>query len=124
MPSYLSVIDEPTLKNIKEVYSSPTISGGSLTLNLNNGNIFLVSLNASILSFTISNPPNSAFVGNFVLVFTADGTARGVVWPASIIWNLGSTPTLTSTNGKKDIFNFITYDGGTTWYGSIGGQNI
>lgn len=124
MPAYLSVIDRPTFKNIKDVYSSPSISGGILTLNLNNGNIFLVNLNANILTITISNPPNSTFAGNFVLVFTADGTARGVAWPSSVKWNLGSTPTLTSTNRKKDIFNFITYDGGTNWYGSIGGQNI
>lgn len=124
MPAYLSVIDKPTLKNIKEVYSSPSILSGILTLNLNNGNVFLVNLNANITLITISNPPNSAFVGNFVLVFTADGTARVVAWPASVKWNSGNAPTLTSTNGKKDIFNFITYDGGTNWYGSIGGQNI
>lgn len=124
MPKNLSIIDKATLKSVKEVYSSPTISGGSLTLNLNNGNIFLVSLNANISSITISNPPDSLLVGNFVLIFTGDGTSRSVIWPASIKWNLGSTPTLTSTNGKKDVFNFITYDGGTNWYGSIGGQNI
>lgn len=124
MPAYLSVIDKPTFKNIKEVYSSPSISSGILTLNLNNGNVFLVNLSANILTITISNSPNSAFVGNFVLVFTADGNARGVAWPNSIEWGELGPPTLTSTNGKKDIFNFITYDGGTTWYGSIGGQNI
>jgi hypothetical protein len=124
MPKYLSVIDKPTFKNIKEVYSSPSISSGFLTLNLNDGNVFLVNLNANILTITISNPPNSAFVGNFVLVFTADGTARGVAWPNSIKWGEVGAPTLTSTNGKKDIFNFITYDGGTNWYGSVAGQNI
>lgn len=124
MADYLSIIDKPTFENFKEVYSSPSISGGFLTLDLNNGNIFLVSLNANILLITISNPPSSSFVGTFVLVFTADGNTRGVNWPASVKWNNGTTPTLTSTNGKKDIFNFTTYDGGANWYGSIGGQNI
>jgi hypothetical protein len=40
----------------------------------------------------------------------------GVKWPG------GTAPTLTTTNGKYDIFSFI-YDG-TNWYGFIGGQNF
>lgn len=124
MAKLLGTVDKPTLKNYKIVYSTPSISSGNLTLNLNDGNIFLVSLNANIMILSITNPPTSSFVGNFILVFTADGNARGVAWPNSIKWNNGTTPTLTSTNGKKDIFNFITYDGGTNWYGNIGGQNI
>jgi hypothetical protein len=33
-------------------------------------------------------------------------------------------PTLTSTNLKKDMFTFITINGGTEWLGFIAGQNF
>lgn len=124
MPEFLGTLDRGTFKNYKEIYSSPTISTGQLTINLNNGNIFNVSLNANITIFTISNIPTSSFTANFTLIFTADGNARGVSWPASIKWPSATPPTLTTTNGKRDIFSFVTLDGGTNWYGFVGGQNI
>lgn len=124
MPQVLGTLEKGTFKNYKEIYSSPTISTGQLTLDLNNGNVFNVSLNAAITIMTISNIPTSSFVANFSLIFTADGTARAVAWNTAIKWPAGTPPTLTSTNGKRDVFSFITLDGGTNWYGFVGGQNI
>lgn len=124
MPQFLATLDKGTLKNYKEIYTSPSISGGQLTLNLTNGNIFNVSLNAAITIMTISNIPTSSFAANFTLIFTADGTARAVSWTPSIKWPSGTAPTLTSTNGKRDAFTFVTLDGGTTWLGFVGGQNF
>jgi hypothetical protein len=121
---FLVTIDKGTLKNYKEIYTSPTISTGQLTLNLSNGNVFNVSLNANITIMTITNVPSSSFAANFSLIFTADGTARGVAWAPAIKWPSGTAPTLTSTNGKRDVFSFVTTDGGTNWYGFVGGQNI
>lgn len=123
MPKELGTFTSSTIENFKESETSVSIISNTLTLDLNNGNIFNVSLNANISTITINNPPSSQFVGNFTIIFTADGTARGLIWPASVRWSV-SPPTLTTTNGKKDIFNFITYDGGTNWYASIGGQNL
>ena len=112
------------IRDYSETVSSPTISAGTLTLNLETSNIFTVSLNAAITTLTISNPPASGSGGSFTLIFTADGTARAVTWPASIKWAGGTAPTLTSTSGKVDSFAFFTSDGGTTWQGYIGGQNF
>jgi hypothetical protein len=105
-----------------ETFTSPTISGGALTLNLNNGSHFTVALNANT-SITVSNVPASKAV-SFTLMFTADGTPRTVTWPTGTVWAQGAAPTMTSTNGKRDFFTFITYDGGTTWFGFVGGQNF
>jgi hypothetical protein len=107
-----------------EKTSAPTISSGSLTLNLNNGSIFLVSLNAAITSITISNTPSTSNTAvGFSLIFTADGTARSITWPASVKWAGGTAPTLTSTNAKRDVLSFVSTDQGTTWLGFVGGQN-
>ena len=112
------------LRDYSETVSSPTISAGTLTLNLETSNIFTVALNAAISTLTISNPPASGSGGSFTLIFTADGTPRSVTWPASIKWAGGTAPTITSTSGKADSFAFFTSDGGTNWQGYVGGQNF
>ena len=105
-----------------ELPASASISSGTLSLNFNNGNYFYVSLNANVTTLSFSNI-NSVFQ-SFVLELTADGTARTITWPSSIKWAGGTAPTLTSTNGKKDVFTFLTRDGGTTWLAFVSGQNF
>jgi hypothetical protein len=124
MPQELGISDLATFKNYKEVYSTIGISSNILTLNLNNGNIFNVLLNANILTITISNIPSSTHNISFTIIFTADGTARAVNWPNTVIWPSGNAPSITSTAGKIDVFSFTSNDGGSTWIGFVGGQNM
>jgi uncharacterized protein YjbI with pentapeptide repeats len=113
------------LRDYSESVSSPTISSGTLTLNLETSNIFTVSLNAAITTpISITNVPASGSGASFTLIFTADGIPRSVSWPTSIKWAGGTPPTITSAIGKVDSFAFFTSDGGTTWQGYIGGQNF
>jgi hypothetical protein len=80
------------------------------------------------------NPPGIAMVFHETVstyreepdtvAFTADGTQRTVVWPGSVKWSGGAAPTLTATNGKIDVFTFLSLNGGTNWLGFIGGQNF
>jgi hypothetical protein len=104
--------------------TSPAISSGTLTLDLNLSNLFYVSLNGNITTLTINNTQSSGAVSSFALVFIADGTARTVAWPASFKWPSATAPTITSTNGKRDVFVFFTYDGETNWHSFISGQNL
>ena len=109
--------------NIADKQTAPSISAGTLTLDLNESAVFAVSLNAAITTLTLSNVQTSGLTSSFVLIFTADGTARAVTWPAAFKWPAGTAPTLTSTSTKKDVFVFFTYDGGTTWHAFTSGQN-
>lgn len=111
-------------KVITETKTAPTISAGALTLDLSAGSIFDVALNAAITTLTLSNPPATGTPIGFTLIFTADGTARAVTWPASVKWAGGTAPTLTSTITKKDFFSFYTQDGGTTYQAFVAGQNV
>lgn len=111
------------VQTLSEVSASATISAGSLTLDLSTAGIFYVNLNAAVTTLTISNTQTIG-ASAFTLVFTADGTPRTVAWGGSILWPGGTAPTLTSTNGKEDVFSFMTLDGGTTWMGFTGGQNL
>jgi len=113
-----------TITSLVETKTAPTISSGTLTLNCSLGNVFHVSLNAAITTLTISNIPTTGSAFGITLAFTMDGTARAVTWGASIKWSGGTAPTLTSTSSKVDIFVLTTWDGGTTWFAMVGGQNF
>lgn len=107
------------------IKSTASISSNALTLDLKTARVFTVSLNANITTLTISNPDAaSGVVNDFAVVFTADGTARTITWPASVKWSGGSAPTMTSTSGKVDIMEFMSPDNGTTWYGRVYAQNL
>lgn len=125
--SSTTVIDDNKIflpVNASSTRTAPTISSGTLTLDLNTATVFDVALDANITTLTISNVQSSGRTSSFVLILTADGTARSVTWPASFLWPSGTAPTLTSTNGKKDVFTVFTVDGGTTYQAFISGQNL
>lgn len=107
----------------KETRVTAAISANTLTLNLTSGSYFEVPLNADITTMNINQAQPSASAQGFVLQFTADGTPRSVTWAASIKWPSATAPTLTSTNGKIDVFGFSSVDGGTSWIGYVAGQN-
>ncbi len=117
-----NLLVRPEMKDYSETYSSPSISSSALTLNLENGNVFNVSLDSDVTTFTISNPPASGKTGSFTLVLTADGTPRTITWGGNIKWGSVGSPTLTSDSGRSDIFSFMSLDGGSNWYAFIAGQ--
>jgi hypothetical protein len=113
----------PTITGARETRTAPSISSGTLTLNCSLGNVFEVTLNANITTLAFSNVPASGTAYGLTLVLTADGTQRTVTWGSAVIWPSNVAPTLTSTNGKKDLVVLTTWDGGTTWYAANAGQN-
>ena len=113
------------LRSYIETETAPTISGNSLTLDLSTGSIFDVALNNNITTLSITNVPATASRAvSFVIIFTGDGTARAVTWPPSFRWVNNLPPTITSTNGKRDVFAFLSTDNGTSWNAFVSGQNI
>lgn len=124
MAKNLGVSDSITIKNYKEVYITQVISSNVLTIDLSAGNIFNVLLNSNIFTITISNISSSTHSITFTIIFTADGNSRAVNWPETFIWPDGNPPSITSTATKKDVFSFTSTDGGNTWIGFVGGQNM
>lgn len=113
-----------TAQSVGQSRAAPTISAGTLTLDLNTATVFDVTLNANITTLTINNVRTSGTTSSFILDLTADGTARTIAWPASFRWPGGTAPTITSTLNKTDIIFAFTHDAGTTWYAFISGQNL
>jgi hypothetical protein len=106
-----------------EKIAAPSISAGTLTLDMSTSGVFSVTLNANITTLTISNVPSTSSTNHtLVLLFTADGTARSVTWPGSVTWGSAGAPTLTSTNTKRDLFVLTSFDNGTSWLAIAAGQ--
>jgi len=104
---------------------APASSSGALTIDMANGNFFEVTLTENVSTTVFSNPPASGKAGKFTLILKQDGTGgRTFAWPASVDWAGGSAPTLTTAASAVDILDFISTDGGTTWYGNVIGLDV
>jgi len=116
--------DTISVKNAGIIKTAPTISSGTIVYDLSLSNVFAVSLNANITTSTVSNCAASGTTSSWQVMFTADGTLRTIVWPSGIVWASGTAPTMTSTNAKRDWIQLQSFDGCTTVFGFVLGQNF
>ena len=108
--------------NLDGVSSGPvsqqavTIDGASTSIDLSNGNLIYATQSAST-TVSFANSEN----GNVYFIRTKDDTttARTITWPASILWDGGTEPTLSTSEGADDaqVFLLVTRNEGVTWYG-------
>lgn len=105
---------------IIEESTAITSSSNAATLDLQDGTNFTHTLTEDV-TYTFSNPAASGRVSAFTLKVTQDSTARTITWP-TVEWPSATAPTLSTTSGAVDVFVFVTYDGGTTYYGFAAGQ--
>ncbi|HAY46115.1 MAG TPA: hypothetical protein DCY55_07495 [Gammaproteobacteria bacterium] len=111
-----------TFNNSKiEESTAVSSSSNAATLNLRDSDNFTHTLSENV-TYTFSNPAASGKVSAFTLKVTQDSTARTITWPTSVDWASATAPTLTTTSGGVDVFAFVTYDGGTIYYGFTAGQ--
>ena len=100
-------------------------ASSTTTINCSAGNNFDITLSTSISSLLFSNIPAARRMYFCTLILIQDATgSRTIAWPASIRWQAGSAPVLTTTANKIDMVTLVTYDSGTSWLGLIAGQNF
>lgn len=88
------------------------------TLDLSTGSYFsFTPSGATTVSFT--NAPASGLAVGFAVEINGDGSA--ITWPTSVKWPSGTAPTATAS---KEVYTFITTDGGTTYYGKKAAGDI
>ena len=110
-------ISNGVLENYRE--KLVTLSGTSTTINLSLGNVFTHTLSGNT-TYSITNAVNNQ-AHSFTLIITQTGTVRTLTFPASVKWQGGEIPDL-STASKTYILTFVTINGGTTWLGMFGGE--
>jgi 6-phosphogluconolactonase (cycloisomerase 2 family) len=88
------------------------------TLDLSTGTTFsFTPSGATTVSFT--NPPASGNAIGFSVEINGDGSA--ITWPSSVKWHKATAPTATAT---KELYTFVTTDGGTTYYGKKAAEGV
>ena len=94
-------------------YSANITAMGANDVDCSAGNYFTKTITGAT-TFTFSNAPASVAY-SFTMEVTLNGS-NAITWPAAVKWNADTAPTL--TDGKTQLFMFITDDGGTRWRGS------
>ena len=94
-------------------YSANITAMGANDVDCSAGNYFTKTITGAT-TFTFSNVP-SGVVYSFTMEVTLNGS-NAITWPAAVKWNADTAPTL--TDGKPQLFMFITDDGGTRRRGS------
>jgi hypothetical protein len=106
------------LENYTEKFVALSSTDGASTIDLSAGNVFEHTLTEAT-TYAISNAVSNA-AHSFTLIITQPETAVAVTFPASVKWQNGATPDL-STGSKIYVATFLSIDGGTTWLGMFGG---
>ena len=115
----VDIVNELKAGSYNETYAA--LSGTSPAVNCETGNVFALSTSGNT-TFTFTNPPASGTAYGFTLKVTAGGT-HTLTWPSSVDWAGGTAPDAPAS-GETNVLVFITYDGGTTWYGFQAGAAL
>jgi len=128
----LDVEGSARLKSYHEIAKNVTSDSGVVTLDLSEAQSFLLTTSEDISSFTLTGAAANSTTA-FTLKILQGDPARGVGIdtfrtsggiPVPVYWPGGSVPVVTPVAAKTDIYSFMTFDGGTSLYGVVGGQNF
>jgi len=93
----------------------------TLELDMSDGKrVFTATLSVASTQVSIINASGNKKNSQTVTIALTQGTgANKIEWPSNVIWSYGRTPVLTFTKDSVDVFQFLSVDGGSTWYGSL-----
>jgi hypothetical protein len=95
-----------------------TTGSGTASLDLSTGTTFsFTPSGATTVSFT--NPPATGTAIGFSVEIIGDGSA--ITWPSSVKWHLATAPVALAS---KELYTFVTTDGGTTYYGKKAAEGL
>lgn len=109
-----------------------TISGGNVDIDLSTAQSFTLTVTSAVTQFTLLNPPSGATAFTIKTLQDSTGYSVGIdTFKTSggssipVYWAGGGVvPNVTTTANKTDIYSFMTFDGGSSLYGVVGGQNF
>ena len=97
-------------------------AASTVTLDLATATSFSLTMDQAT-TFAFSNPPGSGTAFSFTLFLTQHSSAVAITWPNTVDWAGGSAPDAALAN-EVQAYAFFTRDGGTTYYGFLGGTAI
>ena len=105
-----------------EASLSAGIVSNVLTLDATSASVFTVTRN-DIINSMVVNLPAGARAVSITLVMTSNGSFN-ITWPPNTKWPGGTVPVLSTTSGYVDVVTLSTPNGGSTWYGFVGGAEF
>jgi hypothetical protein len=119
-------------KTYSENVQALTISGGNVDIDLSTAQSFTLTVTSAVTQFTLLNPPSGATAFTIKTLQDSTGYSVGIdTFKTSggssipVYWAGGGVvPNVTTTANKTDIYSFMTFDGGSSLYGVVGGQNF
>lgn len=105
------------LENYREKLT--TVSAGGGLINLSLGNVFQHTPSGDrsyLITSAVSGQAHS-----FTLIINMGSTVRTLTFPASVKWQGGEVPNMSTAN-KIYVLTFVSVNGGTTWLGMFGGE--
>lgn len=106
-----------------ESYTNDGTTGATITLDASLATWRNVVLGANCTATFTGATAGRAHTLNIILRQDATGS-RTVTWPASVRWAYGAAPSLPTAANSISILSFVTVDGGTNWYGLLGGNSF
>lgn len=91
--------------------TSVSSSAGAATFDWPQNNKQKITLTENITSLTLTAPNGPC---NLIMKITQGAGPYTITWPASVLWQGGTAPTLSTTNGAVDIVSM--YFDGTNYY--------
>ncbi|EOC1213960.1 hypothetical protein AAAW47_000343 [Cronobacter sakazakii] len=93
----------------------------TLELDMSDGKrVFKATLTAPVTQLSVINAIGSNLNSQTITMLLTQGTgANKISWPSNVKWSYGREPVLTFTKDSVDVIQFLSIDGGSTWYGSL-----
>ena len=111
--------------NVQQVWTKPqrpslstetAPSSNTVTWDLTSDQVFRINLNANVTTFNLTGTLSALAGYQYQCVVRFNGGST-MTWNANMKFEGGTTPTLTGTSGKVDIFNFVVSSvDGTNYY--------
>ena len=118
-------------KTYSENVQALTISSANVNIDLSVAQSFTLTVTSAVSQFTLLNPPSGSTAFTIKILQDTTGYSVGIdTFKTSIggaipvYWPGGVLPIVTITASKVDIYSFMTFDGGSSLYGVVGGQNF
>ena len=127
----LDIEGSTKFKTYSEYVGVVTSVGNNVSLDLSVAQSFTLTVAEAVSQFTLLNPPTGSTAFTVKILQDSTGYSVGIdtfknasSGEIAVYWPGGTVPTVTVTAEKTDIYSFMTFDGGSSLYGVVGGQNF
>ena len=113
---------KPRVAAVRESILSNGAVAGAISVDANEIGFLVWTLTDNVTLAISGAVPGLAHALTFILTQDSVGN-RQVTWPGSVKWP-GTIPPILSGPGKVDVVTLLTWDGGASYLGFVGGQNF